>query len=678
MPQQNRQLAAILFTDIVGYTAMMQQDEQNAVAVTRHYISVLKQSVAIHHGKILNDYGDGSLCSFSSATEAMRCAIEMQQQLQNEPMVPLRIGLHVGELFFEGNKVMGDGVNVASRIQSLGIANSILFSQEINNKLKNQQEFKSISVGRFEFKNVDEPMEVFALANEGLIVPKKEELSGKLKENQKKSALKKWLALATLIVLLVTGFFIYKNFSSVIDFKGDKSIAVLPFENTGAVNSEEYISDGITNDIINSLSKISSLQKVIGWASVKSLKKTNKTLKTIAGELGVSAILTGTIQVLAGKTRIIAELIEVSTNKRLWGDDFEYVNKDILSVQSNVAGQIVNALQASITTQEKKELSRHYTDNPEAYKYYLRGRYFWDFRTAVNSDSAEANYKKAINLDPGYALAYAGLADLFIFSNRGQTQLEGVPIGRDYANKALSLDSTLVEAITTIGFIQGVFDYDWKKAKQTLENAIKLNKGYAYAHIFYGNLLQYTGQDTEKGIEEIKKARDLDPLSTSINWILGRNYYMADKYDLAEEQYKRTLTLNPNFPLTKPFLAYTLIAQKKYTEAMALIKQIPKNGISQTNLYQTPILSYAYAVSGNMTQAKAEFDMILKDYPYTNHTFIALAAIGLKDFDRALTELEKAVAEKELYLYFLKVDPIYRQLKNEPRYKSLLKKMNLD
>ncbi len=676
--QPTRQLAAILFTDIVGYTAMMQQDEQNAIAVTKHYSSVLKQSVISHGGEIMNDYGDGSLCTFTSATQAVKCAMEMQQRLQGEPNVPLRIGLHIGEIFFEDGKIFGDGVNVASRIQSLGVGNSILFSPEINSKIKNQQEFKTVSVGRFHFKNVDEPMEVFALANEGLIVPKKEEMSGKLKEIQKKPALRKWLAFATLIVLLVASFFIYKNFSPVIDFKGDKSIAVLPFENTGAVNSEEYISDGITNDIINSLSKISSLQKVIGWASVKSLKKTNKTLKTIAGELGVSAILTGTIQVLADKTRIIAELIEVNTNKRLWGDDFEYMNKDILTVQSKVAGQIVNALQASITIQEKKELSRHYTDNPEAYKYYLRGRYFWDFRTAVNSDSAEANYKKAINLDPGYALAYAGLADLFIFSNRGQTQREGVPIGRDYANKALSLDSTLVEAITTIGFIQGVFDYDWKKAKQTLENAIKLNKGYAYAHIFYGNLLQYTGQDTEKGIEEIKKARDLDPLSTSINWILGRNYYMADKYDLAEEQYKRTLTLNPNFPLTKPFLAYTLIAQKKYTEAMEIIRQIPKNGISTTNLYQTPILSYAYAVSGNIAQAKAEFDMILKNYPYTGHTFIALAAIGLKDFDRALTELEKAVAEKELYLYFLKVDPIYRQLKNEPRYKALLKKMNLD
>jgi adenylate cyclase len=166
MQQQNRRLAAILFTDIVGSTAMMQKDEQAALSVNKRYVAVLKQFVLSHDGEILNDYGDGSLCTFTSATQAVKCAIEMQKQFQIEPKVPLRIGLHIGEIFFEDGKVFGDGVNVASRVQSLGIANSILFSSEICSKIKNQTEFKSVSLGRFHFKNVDEPMEVFALANE--------------------------------------------------------------------------------------------------------------------------------------------------------------------------------------------------------------------------------------------------------------------------------------------------------------------------------------------------------------------------------------------------------------------------------------------------------------------------------------------------------------------------------
>src|SRR6476619_3003935 len=178
MEQQNRQLAAILFTDIVGYTAMMQKDEQNALAVTRHFIAALKQAAEAFHGRILNDYGDGSLCCFPSATEAVKAAVQIQQQLQQEPKVPLRIGIHVGELFFEETKVMGDSVNIASRIQSLACTNSILFSKEVFDKLKNQPEYRSVSLGKFEFKNVDEPLELFALANEGLIVHKREQLTG--------------------------------------------------------------------------------------------------------------------------------------------------------------------------------------------------------------------------------------------------------------------------------------------------------------------------------------------------------------------------------------------------------------------------------------------------------------------------------------------------------------------
>src|SRR5258705_9443116 len=210
--QQSRRLAAILFTDIVGSTSMMQKDEQHAVSINKRYVAVLKESVLSHGGEILNDFGDGSLCTFHSATQALRCAVEMQKQFRIEPKVPLRIGLHIGEIFFEDGKVFGDGVNVASRVQSVGIANSILFSSVIKNEIKNQQEFKCVSIGKFHFKNVEEPMEVFALTNEGLTVPKKEELTGKLKEIKKKSLPKKLIFAAIVLLLLIAGFFFYKQF----------------------------------------------------------------------------------------------------------------------------------------------------------------------------------------------------------------------------------------------------------------------------------------------------------------------------------------------------------------------------------------------------------------------------------------------------------------------------------
>ena len=181
---QQRRLAAILFTDIVGYTSMMQQNESKALAIIKQHVAVLRNTVQLHAGEVLNDYGDSSLCIFSSATEAVQCAMEIQQQLQTEPIVPLRIGLHIGEIFFEDGKLFGDGVNLASRIQSLGQANTILFSEEIKDKIKNSSKFKTVSLGLFEFKNIEKPVEVFALANEGLYIPARQTMDGKLKKKK--------------------------------------------------------------------------------------------------------------------------------------------------------------------------------------------------------------------------------------------------------------------------------------------------------------------------------------------------------------------------------------------------------------------------------------------------------------------------------------------------------------
>ena len=678
MPSQNRQLAAILFTDIVGYTAVMQQDEQKALAVTRHYIAVLNRSVEIHHGQISNDYGDGSLCTFPSVINALRCAIEVQQQLQSEPKVPLRIGLHSGEVFFENSKVMGDSVNVASRIQSLGQANTILFSKEIFDKIKNQPEFKSISLGQFEFKNVDEPMEIFALVNEGLKVPKREEMSGKLKEMEKKSTRKKIFAAIAIFLLLAAGFFIYKNLTQPTGFTGEKTIAVLPFENTGADNSEEYISDGITQDIISNLSKISSLQKVIGWFSVRAFKKTTKTLNEIAKELGVAAIISGSIQKNADKMHVIAELTEVNTKKLLWNYDSVYSSKDLLTIQSTIAGEIVSAMKASLTAEEKKNLTKHYTDNIEAYKFYRKGRIFWDQRTKESFDSSQIYYNKAIELDPDYALAYSGLADLYIYNQKGLLQTEAIPFARNYALKALLLDSTLSEALTTIGFIQSAFDYDWVKSKNTLQKAITLNPNYPTAHLFYGNLLQYTGESTEQGISEIKKALSLDPLSRNLNYVLGRNYYYAHKYDSAFEQLKKTIALDQNFNLAKGNLVYVLLEKKNYPAAFDIILQLKENGISKIDYYKGITLSYAYAASGDKVRAKEELEKTLVEYPDQSPFNIARVYIALRDYEKAITSLEKAYEQRDLWMYALKADPTFNPIRNELRFKALMKRMNLE
>ncbi len=676
MQNQQHQLAAILFTDIVGYTAMMQEDERKAINIVKHYIDTLQITVAEHSGKILNDYGDGSLCVFSSATQAVQCAVEIQKKLQTGPTVPLRIGLHIGEIFFEGEKVLGDSVNVASRIQSLGQANTILFSKEIFDKIKNKSEFSAISVGTFEFKNVTDPVEVFALTNEGLVIPKKNETSGKLKEIQKKSVLKKWMIAAVVVALIAISFFIYKA-TRPTGFSGsEKSIAVLPFENIGSDKSEDYISDGITQDIINNLSKISSLQKVIGWISVKSFKKTNKTVKDIAGELDVAAILSGTIQKQGEKTHIIAELTEVGTSKRLWGDDFEYSGSDLLSIQSKVAIEIVNALKANLTPEEKKGLSKNYTDNVEAYKLYRRGRSFWEQRSKASYDSAEAYYKKAIDVDPDYALAYAGLADCYTFNQKGLLQTEAIPIARDYANRALKIDSSLIEARTTIAFIQSHFDFDFKGSVILFKKIISEDPNYVDAHIYYGNVLIGKG-NIEEGLSEEKKALSLDPLSVRSNFVLGRNYYYSRRYDSAISQLQKALILNPKFINAFVPMGQSYLQKKLYPNAIEAFSKLPAKlyDVENNGLL---MLCYSYALEGDDAKAKNLFEKVSQEDRLKSPCYTAYVYISMGDFANALTLLEYAYNAHSLYMPVMKVDPALDPIRNETRFKELIKKMNLE
>lgn len=679
MPNQNRQLVAILFTDIVGYTSLMQQSEQKAVALIKHYNTTLNYTVGIHHGQVLNYYGDGSLCSFSSVTEALHCAIELQKELQYEPIVPLRIGMHIGEIFFEEGKALGDGVNIASRIQSLGQANTILFSREIFVKIRNQPEFKSTSLGLFEFKNLDEPMEVFALANEGMVVPKKEEMSGKLKEIQNRSAYKKRIVIAALIIVLgIAAFFTINNFKNKKGFTGqDRSVVVLPFENYTNDSNQENLINSITEEITTQLAKIADI-KVIGRTSAVLYKNSKKPLNEIADALGVSTYLEGSVSKEGDKIRITAQLINAHSQEHIWADSYVRELSNVFTMQSEVALQIAEQLHVKLTEQEKSSINKKPTNNNDAYKFYKIGRLFWDQRTKAGLDSAEANYNRAIELDPDYALAYSGLADCYIYNQKGLLQTEAMPIAKDYAQKALSLDSTSGEALTTLGFIQSAFDYDWVKSKATLEKAIRLNPNYPTAHLFYGNLLQYTGENTDDGIREIKKALSLDPLSVNLNYVLGRNYYYAHKYDSAYEQLKKTYALNANFNLAKGNLAYVLLEKKNYSEAFELINQLKDSGISKVDYYKGLTLSYAYAISNDKIRAKTELENSLAKYPDQSPFNAARVYIALNDYDQAINNLEKAYNERELWMYSIKADPTFDPLRNEPRFIALMKKMNLE
>jgi TolB-like protein/class 3 adenylate cyclase/Flp pilus assembly protein TadD len=601
--EQQRHLAAILFTDIVGYTAMMQENESKAVAVVKKYHSILQNVVTNHSGKIINDYGDGSLCTFSSTIDAIHAALEIQENLKKE-QIPLRIGLHVGEILFEDGKVFGDGVNIASRIQSLGQANTILFSGEINSKIRNQPEFNSVSLGKFEFKNVDEPIEVFALSNQGLIVPKKEELKGKLKEGRKKLSEKRLIPVSIVALLLIATIFFYIKNKNSSKFTGkEKSIAVLPFVNMSTDKENEYFSDGMTEEITTQLSKIAEL-KVIARTSAMLFKNSKKSVKEIAEELGVSAILEGSVQKAGNSIKITAQLIDANTQKHIWADTYDREFKDVFSIQSEVAQAIAFQLNAKLTTEEKKKIEKAPTSNPEAYKYYLQGTIVhWKFFETLQLEyytTSKTLFEMALGLDSNYAFAHAALAYLYdTYRNYVKNDSALLSLQIKETEKAYLLDSTLSYINYAKGQLFMKFG-NYEEAFRSYKKALEINPKDPTNLMGMSVLLNAVGLNDE-AVFLMSKAIELDPLTAGNYETLANFEAGLDRLDEAKKNYKTALQLEPDYYRAMDGLILIYSAQDKLDSATKLLEKRSK----LRSVEEAPSLRIAfyYAKQGNKNKA---------------------------------------------------------------------------
>jgi TolB-like protein len=311
------------------------------------------------------------LCIFPNATDAANCSLAAKGIKKKRPVVPLRIGLHIGEVFFEDAKALGDGVNVASRVQSLGQANNILVSGEFYDKIKNNSSITSVSLGQFDFKNVGKPLEVFALTNQGLTIPQRSKMEGKLK---KRSGKKRFIITTSLIILFcAVGFLIYKTFFT------DKSpsIAVLPFVDMSPAKDQEYFSDGMSEELLNLLSKIPTL-KVISRTSSFSFKGKNEDVRKIGKALGVENILEGSIRKSGNTIRITAQLIKVRDGRHRWSETYDREVQDVFAIQDEISKMIVDILKIELTGKQANLVARGFTKNTEAYEDYLKGRYHWN------------------------------------------------------------------------------------------------------------------------------------------------------------------------------------------------------------------------------------------------------------------------------------------------------------
>src|SRR5688572_4686200 len=661
-----RQLAAILFTDIAGYTAMMQRDEQSAIKMVKHHRAVLEKTVGEFEGNVIEFYGDGSLCIFTSITKAMHCAFSIQQQMQaDHPPVPLRLGLHIGEVIYEDGKIMGDGVNIASRIQSLGLPGSILFSKEIFDKIRNHPEFKTVNLGRFRMKNVHEPMEVYALANDGLTVPAKEKIEGRVvditaKRNQK--ATRRWILVSaaaiviTLIALLLPG--LLKNNSV---FTGsDKSIAVLPFDNISNDTLQQYFSDGITEDIITQLSKIADL-KVISRTSVMEYKNNKKNIKKIADELGVANILEGSVRREGDKVRITAQLIDAKTDKHIWAETYDRNASEVFAIQSEVAQQIANKLNVKLTTEEGKRIIEKATDNVEAYEDYLRAKKLpWSQRIEP--------LLNAIKKDPDFSLAWAELASAYSkipFRNQIEKPYY-VRKSLDAALTSVALGPERSETHMILGDVLKISTLSPTIAIKELNKSIELNPNNAEAHVYLAFAQMEMGSFAEAK-KNLQKAKLLDPLSSIMNsgWL---NYYRYSRDPDKYISYRNEIR-----PVNIP----------DSTQGAKLVYHFLKDEYDSILFYSRPssisiLKSISFTRTGQTDKTKKIADSLEKSAPYDFAFQIGILYAWIGDKQKAIEKLNLAYRLYDFGLISIKVDKLFDPLRNEEGFKELLKKIGMD
>jgi len=637
----SRQLAAIMFADIVGYTALMETDEALAMSSRERLKNKLEEVVNDHGGRLLEFHGDGALCSFTSTLESVKAATALQLEMQSPPLVPLRIGIHTGDVLVDDNSVYGDGVNIASRMESFAVPGSIFISSKAYDDIKNQKEVSAVSMGRYLLKNVKGQMEIFAISNPGLVIPDAEILEGKGEAVRQ------------------------------------KNILVLPFVNMSNDPEQEYFSDGLTEEIISNLSKIKDTNVISRTTSMK-YKNTSMDTKTIGKETGADFILEGSVRKSANNLRITAQFIDACRDVHLWAQSFRGTLDDIFDIQEDVSIKIVEALRLQLSSEEKVTLQKRYTDNTEAYQLYLQGMFFWKKRNEQGLTLAIKYFERALEKDPDYALAWAGVADTLSlmgeYTNLSRRDLYQKQM--DAVHKALEIDPQLAEAHISLAISLMLNDWDWPGAEREFKLGLHLDPKNATGHHWYAELLLFIGKPKE-AFKEIDIAVELDPISQGILKDKGIFQYYMGQYDEAMETALTTLEIDPGFVPVHRLISLAYTGKGMYEEA---INETIKWGSLTGNKIKTDVaLAYIYAVSGKEDEARKiiEDTGIEKILSSNDYRGVALVYAALGETNEAFEWLEKSYQKHEESLCSIGIDPKFDSIRDDPRFNEILKKVGL-
>ena len=694
-------LAHVLFCDIIGYS-LLPIDQQTQMM--RRLQEIVRQTEAYRraeasHQLVRLPAGDGMALAFLYDLSApVRCAFDIARALKAYPDIRLRIGVHTGPVFRSADinanrKVVGSGINLAQRVMDCGDAGHILVSRNVAEVLSEVSQWQAYlhDLGEVEVKhgvrlhisnlyddeigNAETPAKVKS-QRAASAPPDTTPTTGSVVSEIKQH--KRGIAVALLVVLLaaigLASWFFFLRLPHVRQFE---SIAVMPFVNESGNPDVEYLSDGMTETLISRLSQLPQL-KVKARSSVFRYKGKNTNPQTIGKELNVQAILNGRVVQRGDQLTLSLELMDAVTEDVIWSEQYNRKQTDLVSLQSEIARDVSSKLKTKLSGADEAKVTKKYTANPEAYQLYLKGRFQWNKRTGESLRQADELYKQAIENDPNYALAYAGLAETYVLFPQSSvaSPRDSLPQAKAAALRALELDDSLDEAHAALGLYLSAFAWNHPAAEKELRRAIEINPNNATAYHWLGIVLAFTMGRFDEAIAASNRAEELDPLSPIISADSGFNLFAARRYDDAIAQIKRTLTLDPNFYYARYVIGASYHAEGMYSEA---IVEYRKAHELDDDPLVTALLARSLAKSGGRGEAAKLRDQLRAEsaHRYVPNVAFALVYAALDDRDEAFKWLEKDFVERSYFPSLYAVDPRLDDLRDDPRFADLLRRVEL-
>jgi class 3 adenylate cyclase/TolB-like protein/Flp pilus assembly protein TadD len=678
-----RRLAAIMFTDMVGFSALVDRGEREALALLDEHNSLLRPLFAAHGGTEVNTTGDGFYVEFPSALETVRCAIDMQQALRlrnashDGPPIVIRIGIHLGDVEARDNSFYGDAVNIAARLEPLASPGGICISEQVYAAVRKMIGCKFSRVDAIALKNIAGTVNVYRV-----MMPWDEGASALRDRFASVLRGKRWRNLAIVAVLVLGGVGAIEQTRFLLNSPpptlAPQSVAILPFRRLGnAPTGEEYLGVGLADALIGKLSNLHQVT-VRPTSAVLKYDVSNQDVLAAAREQRVNAVLSGTIQRANDRIRITVQLVKTSDGTPLWAGKFDEDFNGIFEVQDAISEKVAASLIEQLSGSDRQKLARRYTDNVEAYDFYLRGRYQWTRFNEEGLARALDYFKRAIVLDPEYALAYSGLSDVYnVQGALGFAMPRTVwSKTREAAERAVALDDSLAQAHSSLAAERLLFAYDWPAAGRQLEKALQLNPNLTQALSLYGYYLQTQGR-LDDAIAASRRAVLVEPLSTLANIDLASALYYAGRYDEAIAAWNRATEIDPAANEGWFVSVQAFERQAKYSAALDEARRTI--AVAGRTPFTLPALGYALASAGKREEALKiadELEVMWKRH-YFPPTVLALLYTGLGNADRAFAWLDIAYEQRDAQIVWLGVEPQFSPLHRDRRWLEQITRLNL-